>query len=118
MVKAIWAGLFVCSLLAAQSGNARARRTPKSAETTGPYKIPSPTFRGTLKVLDGQEIVLQLEGDQTVSIRRTRKTKFLRDGKEVKASDIAVGTPLEVDVTEGPDLKPVALKVVVKTGPS
>jgi hypothetical protein len=64
--------------------------------------------------MDNQEIVLQLEGDQTVSIRRTRKTKFLRDGKEVKPSDIAVGTPLEVDVTEGPDLKPVALRVVVK----
>ena len=68
-------------------------------------------------MVDNSEIVLQLEGDQTVSIRRTRKTKFVRDGKDVKPSDIAAGTPLEIDVTEGPDLKPVALKVVVKAAP-
>ena len=89
-----------------------------SAVLTGQTgKIPSPTFRGTLKTMDNQEIVLQLEADQTVSIRRTRKTKFLRNDKEVKPSDIPVGTPLEVDVTEGPDLKPVAIKVVIKAAP-
>ena len=117
-MRAILAGILVASVLVGQSGNTRARRgsSPKSAET-GPYKIPSPTFKGTLKVLDNSEIVLQLEGDQTVSIRRTRKTKFSRNDKEVKASDIVVGTPLEVDVTEGPDLKPVALKVVVTAAP-
>jgi len=97
MCKAICLALLVSAMLTGQTG-----------------KIPSPTFRGTLKILDNQEIVLQLEADQTVSIRRTRKTKFLRNDKEVKPSDIAVGTAIEVDVTEGPDLKPVALRVVVK----
>ncbi|MDP8980315.1 MAG: hypothetical protein M3O35_06970 [Acidobacteriota bacterium] len=108
----------VLVLASALSGQMRGQRkaSPKSVET-GPYKIPSPTFRGTLKTMDNSEIVLQMEGDQTVSIRRTRKTKFLQDGKDVKASGIALGTALEVDVTEGPDLKPVALKVVVKAAP-
>lgn len=68
-----------------------------------------------MKMLNNKEILLQLQSDQMLSIRRDRKTKFFENGKEIKASDIDLGTPLAVDVKEDLDLKPVAVRVVVRT---
>ncbi len=111
--------LLFSTLSSAQTGYGRVRRgTPSgSPSPNGTYKDLAGTFHGKLKDITGKEIVIENEQNQIVSIRRTRKTKFLQDGKDVKASGIALGTALEVDVTEGPDLKPVALKVVVKAAP-
>ena len=64
-----------------------------------------------------KEIMLQLQTDQTVSIRRDRKTKFLENDKEIKPESIAVGTPLAVDVKEDIDLKPMAVRVVANPAP-
>ena len=72
------------------------------------------TFHGKLKDLNGKEIVLQTAEDQTVVIRRSRKTKFWRDGKEVKASGIEVDEMVSVDAVEDVDLKPIAVRVTVE----
>lgn len=79
--------------------------------------MPNPTFEGTLKMLTRKEIVIQLQSDQTLSIRRDRKTKFLEKGKEIKPESIEVGTPLAIDVKEDLDLKPMAVRVVVNPPP-
>src|SRR5438874_224625 len=78
---------------------------------------PTPTFEGTLKMMTRREIILQLQTDQTVPIRRDRKTKFFENGKEIKPESIAVGTPLAIDVREDLDLKPVAVRVVANPPP-
>ena len=72
------------------------------------------TFHGKLKDLNGKEIVLQTAEDQTVVIRRSRKTKFWRDGKEIKASGIEVDEMVSVDAVEDVDLKPIAVRVTVE----
>lgn len=77
-------------------------------------RVPPITFQGRLKLITGREIVIVAENDQTISIRRTRKTKFLRGGKEIKPSDIAPGAPLTVDVVEARDLKPEAVGVIAE----
>src|SRR5260370_33615603 len=89
------------------------RRSATKATRAPPQAALSPTFEGTLKLLTTHEIVIQLQSGQLLSIRRTRKTKFVDNGKEIKPSGIAQGTPLAIDVKEDIDLKPLALRVVV-----
>jgi hypothetical protein len=93
------------------------RRSSTKANPAPPQAALSPTFEGTLKLLSNKEIVIQLQSDQVLSIRRTRKTKFIENGKEIKPSDIAQGTPLAIDVKEDIDLKPLALRVVANPPP-
>lgn len=104
------------AVLLSQYGSPRVRRSGSSkanpAQASG--SVPNPTFEGTLKLLNNKEIMLQLQSDQIVTIRRDRKTKFFENGKEIKASEIDLGTPLEIDVKEDLDLKPIAVRVMVK----
>ncbi len=107
--------LLVPVILLGQTGYPRAQRraSPKSTTTTNVNKGLAGTFHGTLKELSGKEIVIQSNENQTVSIRRSRKTKFLRDDREIKPSEIPLNTPLSIDATEDIDLKPVAISVTV-----
>ena len=101
-----------------QSGYPRSRRSGSKTNAAPPSGgVPNPTFEGTLKMLTHKEIVIQLQSEQTLSIRRDRKTKFVENEKEIKPESIAVGTPLAVDVKEDLDLKPMAVRVVVNPPP-
>ena len=104
------------AVLLSQYGSPRVRRSGGAKANPAPSSgnVPNPTFEGTLKLLNNKEIMLQLQSDQIVTIRRDRKTKFFENGKEIKASDIDLGTPLAIDVKEDLDLKPIAVKVMVK----
>src|ERR1700680_3902366 len=101
-----------------QSGYPRTRRSGAKINAAPPTAgVPNPTFEGTLKMLTKKEIVLQLQSEQSLSIRRDHKTKFIENDKEIKPESIAVGTPLAVDVKEDLDLKPMAVRVVVHPPP-
>ncbi len=87
----------------------------------GPY-TPNPSaykvagsFHGKLKELTGKEITIETGDSQIVSIHRSRKTKFLKDTKSIKASDIDIGTPVTVDASEEVDLTLTAVSVTVDT---
>jgi hypothetical protein len=96
----------------------RTRRSGPKVNAAPPSGgVPNPTFEGTLKMLTHKEIVIQLQSEQTLSIRRDRKTKFVENDKEIKPESIAVGTPLAVDVKEDLDLKPMAVRVVANPAP-
>lgn len=96
-----------------QSRNSRERRSasPLHGPNTAALKDLAGTFRGTLKDLTNKEIVIQNDEGQTVSIRRNRKTKFLRDEREIKASQIPLDTPVTIEASQDIDLKPMALTV-------
>src|SRR2546423_11073649 len=79
---------------------------------------PAVTLRGTLKSIAKKEIVIETDEAQTIAIHRTGRTKFYKGGKEIKASDIATGVLLAVDVKKDPDLQPEALTVVVSPPPA
>ena len=111
--------LGVASLLHGQTRNSRERRSaaPRPDPNAASTKTLAGTFHGTLKDLTSKEIVIQNEEDQTVSIRRNRKTKFLRDEREIKASEIAMGTPVTVEAAQDIDLKPMAIMVTADSTP-
>ena len=108
----------MAALVAAQTPYPRGRRSGAKANAAPPDgKVPNPTFEGTLKMLTGKEIVLQMQSEQLLSIRRDRKTKFVENDKEIKPDGVEVGTPLAIDVKEDLDLKPLAVRVVVNPPP-
>jgi|SRR5271165_2386894 len=94
------------------------RRSAGKANAAPPSgNQPTPTFEGTLKMMTKKEIVLQLQTEQIVTIRRDHKTKFTEKDKDVKPDNIEIGTALAIDVKEDLDLKPMAVRVVVNPPP-
>jgi hypothetical protein len=108
-------------ILCAISANAQYRRRTTSNSpgdlTGGAYNQPSATMHGTLKKITSKDIFILVEGDQSVDIDRTHKTKFMKDGKEIKPADIAPGSVVTVDVNHDPQLHPLAVTLTVDSGP-
>jgi len=109
--------LWLAALLPGQYSR---RRGPSVATATaGPYNGPAVTFHGTLKALTKKEITIDLDtAEETLTLRRSGKTKFLKNDQEIKPSDIAVGTHLTLDATRGGDQKLSALTVMVAPPPA
>jgi len=93
----------------------RRGRLATGTPVTGAYKGLAGAFHGTLKQLSNKEIVIQNDDDQTVVIRRSKKTKFLMDDKEIKASAVALNTLVTVEAAEDVDLKPIAVTLSIDT---
>jgi hypothetical protein len=64
------------------------------------YKIAIGIFHGKLKKLTDKEIVIENQSNQMVSIRRSHKTKFLRNNEPIHPSDIDPDTAIIVEVKE------------------
>jgi hypothetical protein len=95
----------------------RTRGLPNSIGDTGAYHDPAATMHGVLKRLTAKAVTIIGDGDQSVEIVRTHKTRFLRNGKEIKPADILIGSILSIDVAKAPDLTPLAVNVMVDSPP-
>ena len=76
-------------------GRRSSKGTPK-ADPNQPY----PNFRGKLKHMDEKTISLELGDDRVMDFRRTSKTKFFKNGNEIKTPDFQPGDQISV---EGPE---------------
>ncbi len=85
------------------------------AVTPDPGTNVTVNVRGVLKGLSKNEILVETDQEHTISLRRTSKTKFLREDKAVKADDVSLDENVNVDVAQDKDAKLMA--VVVKLGP-
>ncbi len=104
-----------CTVITWSQTSSRTRRAnPRTSGPTATYQGLAGTFHGTLKQLNSKEIVIQTTDDQAVVIRRSRKTKFLRDDKQIKATDIPMESTVSIDAAEDIDLKPTAITVTVE----
>src|ERR1700678_4305569 len=61
-------------------GRTGGKAQPNSS-TKGP---PLPSFHGKLKQMDAKSILLSLDDDRMLVFTRDSKTKFYKDGKEIK----------------------------------
>jgi hypothetical protein len=109
--------LLLCALSANAQMRRRSSQQPGGDLTGGAYNQPAATMHGTLKKITNKDIIIFVEGDQSVTIDRTHKTKFMKDGKEIKPAEIAQGSVLTIDVNHDPQLNPLALTVTVDSGP-
>ncbi|HTR39240.1 MAG TPA: hypothetical protein VMH80_25365 [Bryobacteraceae bacterium] len=118
IAAAVWVFLVMSSpaLLEAQAGYSRARRGStrgSGASVPQAYKDVAGSFHGKLKELSDKEIMIVNDDNQMISVRRSHKTKFLKDGQAIKPSEIDLETPVTVDATEDSDLKLTAVNVTV-----
>jgi hypothetical protein len=89
-------------------------RRPRSTGGVGSVDAPPPTFLGKLKTISKKELRIDVEGEaQSLTFHVSRKTHFVKDGKEIKIEDIPVGVTVAVDAKRDPDLQFSALNVVV-----
>lgn len=92
----------------------RSRRGMPGTPNPPAYNVAG-SFHGKLKDLSSKEIMIETDDNQMVSIRRSRKTKFLKGTQSIKASDIDIETMVTVEASEDVDLKLTALNVTVDT---
>ena len=93
-------------------------RRPANSRTggaTAPMQGLNGTFHGTVKQLTKKELVITNSEDQDVVIRVSRKTRYLKEGKEIKPAAIEQGTLVSVDASEDIDAKPTAAIITVET---
>ena len=114
-IIAVWtlAALLAPALMFSQGTYGR-RTRGTSTINPGAYNGPAVTFQGNLKSLNKKELRIDVDSEeQSISFRISRKTHFLKDGKEIKPADVALGTIVAVDAARDPDQKFSALNVVV-----
>jgi hypothetical protein len=111
--------LLICvvSVTAQMRRRTPGQQQPNSTVDSGAYRQPAATMHGVLKKITSKDIIIVADGDQALTIDRTRKTKFFREGKEIKPAEIAPGSVLTIDVGHDPELNPLALNVMVDSGP-
>ena len=111
--------LVLSSLLHAQGGYGRARRSvnPVTPATTVTYPGVVATFHGKLKDLDKHKLDIETDEGQLVTIRISGKTKFLKNGKPIKPSEIDMETVVSVDASQDKDASILA-KAVTIDGPN
>lgn len=82
------------------------------------YKAATGIFRGKVKQLNDKEIVIENDSNQMVSIRRSHKTKFLKNNQPIKPSDIDLETPVTIDASEAANVSLLAINVSVDSPPT
>ncbi|MSV28152.1 MAG: hypothetical protein EXQ52_05340 [Bryobacterales bacterium] len=75
-------------------------QSPAARRTRG-QKIEAPVavakFEGALVALDKKQLLLKLEGEQSLTFRINRKTRFFLDGKPASASRLSVDAAVTVE---------------------
>jgi hypothetical protein len=82
------------------NGNGRGIPLPSRGSSTKPdANAPLPNFRGNLKQMDDKTLTLELQDHRELQFKRNGKTKFYKNGDEVKSPKFSIGDQLSV---EGP----------------
>jgi hypothetical protein len=106
--------MVLCPLALSAQYRRRGMYNNNGAATPDPVSGVTVNVKGVLKGLSNKELLVETDADHTVSLRRTSKTKFLREDKPVKAGDVALEEKVDVEVAPDKDAKLMA--VMVKLG--
>ena len=79
--------------------------------------LPAINYKGKLKKIDEKVIEVDLDDGRMATFERSRKTKFYKDSKEVKASVLQIGDRVSIEATEDPQAYLDALKVTFDNSP-
>ena len=72
----------------------------KKKDTKKQDSEPLLSVTGMLRNLDDKQMVIEAEDTRLISLKRTAKTKFLKDGDDMKPSDLKPGDHLQIDATQ------------------
>ena len=78
---------------------------PGKSKTNTNSKVaqPMPNFRGALKVFEAKTISVELGDKRVMDFKRNDKTKFFKNGEEIKTPNFAVGDQVSVEALEEPN---------------
>lgn len=102
------AGLTICP---AQYRTRRGGGTAPPANTG--YNGPPVAMHGVVRSLNKKQLLIDDDQGETQTVRITKKTKFIKDKKDVKFSDVPPGETVTVEVTKDPSQKLVAVDIEV-----
>src|SRR4051794_19574238 len=93
----------VISPLFAQNprSSGQSRQSRQSGKTAQPA-IPLVTMRGTLKLINKKEITIETGDEQTITFRRSKKTTFLKETKEIPERQFQPGSAIAVEASREP----------------
>src|ERR1039457_5229359 len=72
----------------------------KKSSKTDTANAPMPNYRGLFKQMDDKNITIELDDHRALQFKRTSKTKFFKNGDEVKTPKFDPGDQLSI---EGPE---------------
>ena len=82
------------------------------------YEAAVGVFRGRVKRLNKKEIVIENDSKQMVSIRRSHQTRFLKNKRAIRGSDIDLETAVTIDAREAGNVNLLAIQVSVDSPPT
>jgi hypothetical protein len=91
----------------------RGTKAPKTTSTAGQ---PLPNFRGKLKQMDNKTISLELADNRILDFHRNDKTKFFKNGDEIKNPKFTPGDQLSIEGPEDVDHTLTAVNVYWEKG--
>ncbi len=94
------------------------RGSKQPAPSTNSAGQPFPNFRGKLKRMDNKTISLELNDNRILDFRRNDKTKFFKNGDEVKNPKFTPGDQLSIEGPEAADHTMTAVNVYWERGAS
>jgi len=86
------------------------RRQSKTTKDKPPEKV-LPSFQGTLKRFDNKSIVLEMDDFRVLDFKRTDKTKFLKNGDEIKPAEFQAGDRITIEGEEDAEANLTAVNV-------
>jgi len=98
----------------AQTGRRRgSMQDSPSGDTNGLQAV----FVGTVTSVTKSDLGIQADGGNVLSFSILHKTKFLKDGKEIKRADVHTGDTVTIHAGEDPTGHPAAITVTVGKPP-
>ena len=58
------------------------------------------TFSGLLKLVTNKQIMIEPEADNDMTFVRSKRTRFVRDGHQIKGSSIPKGSAVSIDAVQ------------------
>jgi hypothetical protein len=81
-------------------------------------QTPLVSMRGTLRVLDKKQIIIDTGDEQLVTFRRVKKTRFLKGAKEIPESEFHPGASVLIEASRERDGEFDAVNVFLGDAPA
>jgi hypothetical protein len=101
---------------AQSSARRRGRSTDPSSANPSSAGLEA-VFTGTVTSVTKSDLGLQADGGNVLSFSILHKTRFLKDGKTVKRSDVHTGDTVTVQAGQDPTGHPAAITVTIGKNP-
>ena len=86
-------------MIFAQYGHSRKTRLPRTSNAIEAGATPLVSIRGAIRSMNKKDIVLDTGEDQILTLRRTKKTRFLKGASEIKPDAFPVATRVLIEAS-------------------